>query len=117
MCISNGGVPYKSPVEIGSAPASINVVGSPALTLVSNGIVSCAFGTSNTSTGFGQTGATVTPSGLGHNTGSDTINAGLDVFDEFAFSMGSFGPWTATLPGISTGDNVAQCISIIPIGD
>ncbi|HKN02030.1 MAG TPA: hypothetical protein VJX23_16050, partial [Candidatus Binataceae bacterium] len=116
-CFSNSGIPYLSPVGSGTATGSNSVTETSALTLQANGLALCAFGTSNTSVGIGGAGGgTITPSGLSFNNGNSGTNAGLLIYNQFGLGAGMAGPWKATLGASETGDNVAQCLSILPIG-
>jgi len=115
-CFSNSGVPYLSPVATRAAIRSNSVRKYSALNIQANGVAFCAFGSNNTH-GIGPVnGGTITPSGLKFNNGNSGENAGLIEYDQFGLPTDTAGPWNVKLPGGDTGDNVAQCLSVIPIG-
>jgi len=115
-CFSNSGVPYLSPVATRAAIRSNSVKKYSALNIQANGIAFCAFGSNNTH-GIGPVnGGTITPSGLKFNNGNSGGNAGLIEYDQFGLPANTAGPWTVKLPGSDRGDNVAQCVSVIPVG-
>ena len=115
------GSPAGNPISAlttGTATASNSVDETSSISVPANGVAVCAFGSTNTTDAPGLfSGGTITPNDLGTGGGSaDTGgNPGLAIYQAFGLS-GSQGPWTATLPGSQTGDNVAQCISILPVG-
>ena len=90
---------------------------SSALTVPTNGIATCAFGSSNLTDAPGLfSGGTITPNDLGTGTGDAGVNAGMGIYQAFTLSGLQSPPWSATLPGVATGNNAAQCVSILPEG-
>ena len=113
------GSPAGNPIgalTTGTATASNSISETSATLVAANGVAVCAFGSTNVTDAPGLfSGGTITPNDLGTGGGSaDTGgNAGLAIYQAFGLS-GLQGPWTATLPSALTGDNAAQCISILP---
>ncbi len=111
------GTPSGNPIldqTSGNSTSANSVTETMDLDVQANGIAACVFGTSNTSVGFNT--APTSPTTLSHVNGNESINAGLDLYDRHESSTGTDGAWEALLPDSETGDNVAQCLSIIPIG-
>jgi len=111
------GTPVGNPIldaTSGTANASTTVDEISAINVLTNGLVTCAFGTSNTTNGFNT--APTLPTPLTFQNGNSGTNGGLALYARFEPMMGMDGPWIATLDGGVSGDNAAQCISIIPIG-
>jgi len=111
-CFSNGGSPILD-LTTGTATESSSVTETSALSVQALGVATCVFGTSN-SVGF--TDAPTSPTTLTLDTGNEGTNASLDLYDRRQPTTTTDGPWQATIPGGVTGDNVAQCVGIIPIG-
>jgi len=112
-------VPCSDPIsdtQIGTSVTSNAVSSLTAVNVPANGVALAAFGTTNTGTFFGESG---TPSGavipsLASENNNAGKNAGFALYDQFESSTGSYGPFTASLPNLDTGDNIAQAIGIIP---
>ncbi len=112
-CVDSSGNPILDQTS-GNSTSANSVTETADLNVQANGLATCVFGTSNTSVGFGT--APTSPTTLNHVNGNESINAGLDLYDRFELANGTDGAWEALLPTGETGDNVAQCLSIIPIG-
>ncbi len=113
-CFTNAMSPILD-TTTGMATSADSVTETADLNVQANGIAVCAFGTSNTSVGFPT--PPTSPTTLSFENGNAAHNGGLDLYDRFEPSTGTDGAWEALLGGVSqTGDNVAQCVSLIPIG-
>ncbi len=112
-CVSNEGSPILD-FTSGTATASDSVSESSEINVQATGLATCAFGTSNTVVGFSS--SITTPTTLKLENNNLGLNGGLSLYDRSEPSTGTDGPWSTTLTDSDTGDNVAQCVSIIPLG-
>jgi len=117
-CFSNAGSPIiGNTAATGTANDSATVTETTATTVQQGGVATCAFGTYNPFAFVGFTIAPTTPTLLAFVDGDEGTNAGLDLYNrQETTAITTDGPWQATLPSSNTGDNIAQCIGIIPIG-
>ncbi len=112
-CSTNNESPILD-LTTGTETASESVSETSVINVQSGGVATCAFGTSNDEIGFED--APTSPTMLNFQTGNDGTNAGLNLYDRRETTTTTDGPWQATLPEGATGDNVAQCVSVLPVG-